>query len=165
VVLDQAEHSMKWLFVGCNLNDVPKEILLDKHKSVEEIRQILQNVPIKEGSADADSIEELTKILMKNGIYPLKIKKANKRDYMLDSLRLMQKLIQEKIHPKQKIKHTNKLFDTAPPNKILLFYQQIFAMILTILVVICILVLWSTHLKNSIKNNTNQEKTILEKMN
>jgi hypothetical protein len=80
--------STRWLYIGCKLSELPPGFIEDsKKKTKEEIREILQAVPIEDGSVMANSEDELVKILISNGIFPIKIKPYNNIDNKILKLR------------------------------------------------------------------------------
>jgi hypothetical protein len=71
----------KWLYFGCNLSELPNNFLEDSKKlSKDEIKVILNSIPIVNGVTSAVSENELIKLLINNGIYPIRIKKCNNID-------------------------------------------------------------------------------------
>ena len=80
--------STRWLYIGCKLSELPPGFIEDsKKKTKEEIKSILESVPIEDGSVMANSEDELVKILISNGIFPIKIKPYNSIDNKILKLR------------------------------------------------------------------------------
>lgn len=148
---------MKWKFIGCKIEDVPKELLSDETKSEEEIKNLLYDVPIEEGELDADSIEELAKILIDNGVYPIKIKEYDDRDHKINKLRSIHNVLKKKEDDKKIIKkspHKNPVLANDVPNKFILFYKQIvFAIVVIILIILAIYGSYDAYRKYFSDNN------------
>lgn len=67
--------STRWLYIGCRLSELPANFLEDSKKlTKEQIREILQLMPIEDGSVMAESEDELVNKLISSGIFPIKIK-------------------------------------------------------------------------------------------
>ena len=80
--------STRWLYIGCKLSELPPGFLEEsKKKTKEEIKGILESVPIEDGSVMANSEDELVKILISNGIFPIKIKPYSTLDNRILKLR------------------------------------------------------------------------------
>lgn len=71
---------MRWQYVGCLIKDVPRELLEDKAKSPQQLRELLKSVPLVEGNLESTNIDALTALLINDGIFPIKIHPINNRD-------------------------------------------------------------------------------------
>lgn len=86
-----------WFYVGCNLNEMPKNILENSSKyNTEELKELLKNIPIKQGVIKAADEESLVRLLFTNNIYPIKIKKASGLELRIHKLKRMHHLVQKR---------------------------------------------------------------------
>jgi len=76
-----------WKYVGCNLRDVPKGLLSDTKMSAQQIKELLNDVPLIEGQLEALTVDALTSLLIHDNIFPLKIHPLDHNESKLDRLK------------------------------------------------------------------------------
>lgn len=79
---------MRWEYIGCQLDLVPKELTAKSNKLTKnEIKSLLDAIPIQDGVLEAASIDQLVSVLIGQGIYPIKIRPCDKIDERIEILR------------------------------------------------------------------------------
>ena len=66
-----------WKYIGCNMKDMPKNILEDKKMSRHEIKEIIDSVPLVEGEIIAATVDAVVSLLLHDSIFPLKLHPLN----------------------------------------------------------------------------------------
>lgn len=127
--------STRWLYIGCNLSELPPNFLEDSKKlTKDEIKGILEAIPIVDGSVVAASEDQLIKTLISNGIYPIKIKPNNNVDDKILKLRNIRNKASKVIDPSKYIEEARMILP-APPVK-----RTNYKLIITILIIIALIV-------------------------
>jgi hypothetical protein len=121
---------MKWKFIGFRIEDIPKESR-DK-LSRNDIKELLQSIPLENGIVDANSEEELVGILFAHGIHPIKIHVLDIIDNKILKIKMLQNKIDTKYINNIKI-YKNQNIEKNQNNKII---TKIFIIILTIIAIL-----------------------------
>jgi hypothetical protein len=86
-----------WSYVGCKINDMPKNILDDPSKlSQHEIKQIIESVPIIEGKLEAVNEESVISLLLDDNIFPLKIHLYKSYETKINKLKMIRNVLNKK---------------------------------------------------------------------
>lgn len=85
-----------WKYVGCSVNNVPKGLLGDTKMSSQQIKELLNDVPIIEGQLEALTVDALISLLINDNIFPLKIHPLDHHESKLDRLKRMRNNIRIK---------------------------------------------------------------------
>lgn len=79
---------MLWRYIGCNITLVPKELLGKTNKmSKNEVKELLNSIPLEEGVLEAPNIDHLVRQLMAESVFPIKIRPCDRMDERLEKLK------------------------------------------------------------------------------
>lgn len=98
------------MYVGCPTGSVPPKLLSDQDLHPLELKELLKNIPTKEGVLQANSEETVVRLLLNMDVFPIRIKRLSKNDIKLFNLRKMQRKLSSNnsnriiIMPKKKSK-------------------------------------------------------------
>jgi hypothetical protein len=126
---------IRWLYVGCKLSELPPNFLVDSKKlTKDQIKEVLESIPIEDGSAEADSEDSLVRILISNGIFPIKIKPCNTIDNRILRLKAIRNIASKSSNIDKYIDEVRVLNEIVPiPKKF--NYKPILLIILLITLV------------------------------
>lgn len=77
---------MKWRYIGCELKNIPEDLLDDKLMSPNQLKELLKTVPLIDGYLEASDVDVLTSLLINDGIFPLKIHPINRQENKISLL-------------------------------------------------------------------------------
>ena len=125
--------STRWLYIGCRLSELPHNFLEDSKKlTKEEIKEILDLMPIEDGSVMAESETELVNKLICNGIFPIKIKPFSNVDNKILKLKNLRNRASKINNPDKYIDEVRNLNQMPEPIPRKTNYKSIFVMIIII---------------------------------
>lgn len=82
-----------WRYIGCDINSIPKEMITNKKLSVQEIKSLLDDIPLVEGQLEAVTVDAVTALLLQDGIFPIKIHPLDKSESNIDKLKKFRDLV------------------------------------------------------------------------
>jgi len=62
-----------WRYIGCEISEVPKDMIDKDDLSPGQIRELLNTVPTVDSYIEAATIDSLVALLLNDGIFPIKI--------------------------------------------------------------------------------------------
>jgi len=86
-----------WRYIGCEIDKVPKEILSEDCLSPQQIRELLDTMPLVEGHIEAVTVDSLTALLLNDNIFPIKIHPQDGDESQMDRLKRLQSLARQQI--------------------------------------------------------------------
>ncbi len=133
--------STKWLYIGCRLSELPPNFLTDSKKlTKDEIKQILESIPIEDGSAYANSEEDLVRTLISNGIFPVKIKPYSNLDNKILKLKKIRNIAARNEPMRNNAEEVKILNQYEKPKKSMFSVIVVLTIIVTIIAIVIILI-------------------------
>jgi hypothetical protein len=137
--------STHWLYIGCNLSELPPNFLEDSKKlTKDEIKGILETIPIVDGSITAASQDQLIKILISNGIYPIKIKPHSNVDDRIIRLRNIRNKASKSINPDKYIEEVRILNQFPLPEPKKSWKLKLFIIVIIVIAIIAAVTMMKT---------------------
>lgn len=78
-----------WRYIGCNTKQLPKELRSQKILSINEIKELLDTIPLVEGKLEAINEEAVVALLLHDKIMPLRLHKMTKKELKVENLKTL----------------------------------------------------------------------------